>query len=449
MGRLKKSLGGRAVGVRHEMVPKPSRTEQTKRLSMITELRPRQHLERLVEGSPATGKDAEGVREMSHEGLSGVHAVHDEELLETVVGDLALDQPVRNDPVHSTPGFERGIGQHPHGADLCSPIDEIPAAPSNRATDLASRLCVARVRPALRTAEHADPPDPSPHGVQCYDGRGVRTSAPRGRPMKAKTPRAAPARGMLSAMRIVSLCPSITESIIELGQKDTLVGITRFCIHPAPVVRGIEKVGGTKDPKVERIRSLGPDLVLLNEEENRREDYEALVCCLRVEVSFPKTVGQVPDHLRWLGRLIGAEAEAERRASELEEALEVLEARRAAAGRTFRFAYLIWRAPWMAVGPDTYVDDLFRRAGGENVLDLGRGRYPVIELSELERRRADVVLLPDEPFPFRPKHVPEVAREVPSARIDLVSGDDACWHGVRSLRGVALARALLEQNTRG
>lgn len=246
-------------------------------------------------------------------------------------------------------------------------------------------------------------------------------------------------------VRIVSLCPSTTESIIVLGRAEALVGRTKFCIHPADVVAGIEKVGGTKSPKIDRILALEPNLVLLNEEENRRADHDALAPHVRVEVSFPKTVGEVPDHLRWLGRLIDAEGEANVQAAALEAALEDLDGVRAARPKArFRYAYLIWRGPFMAAGAPTYVDDLLGRAGGVNVC-AELGRYPEVELERLD---PDVVLLPDEPFPFAEAHIPEIRALQPSARVELLPGDDCCWHGTRSLQGVQLAQALFARLAR-
>jgi ABC-type Fe3+-hydroxamate transport system substrate-binding protein len=243
-------------------------------------------------------------------------------------------------------------------------------------------------------------------------------------------------------MRLVSLCPSITETLIDLGLAPQLVGITRFCIHPAEVVHGLTKVGGTKDPDVERIVALEPDLVFMNEEENRREDHDALAARCRVVTSFPRRVEDVPAELRRCGALTGTTALAEARAAALEAGLQALRAR---PRRPFRYAYLIWRRPWMAVGGDTYVADLLGEAGGENVFSGAVERYPTITLEALAAARPEVVLLPDEPFPFQERHLPELAEAVPGARLELVSGDDCCWHGVRSLRGVALVGALAER----
>ena len=241
-------------------------------------------------------------------------------------------------------------------------------------------------------------------------------------------------------MRIVSLVPSVTETLIDFGLADRIVGITRFCIHPAQVVRNLPKMGGTKDPKLDRIRAAAPDIVFVNEEENRKEDYEALSEHLRVETAFPRRVDQVPSDLRRIGRLCGTEALAEARASALERALKDVEQTREADARTFSFAYLIWREPWMTLNSDTYVSDLFHRAGGRNVYADAPERYPEITLEDLSLRRPDVVLLPDEPFPFKPTHAAEVGEATGLQGITCISGDDACWHGVRSLRGVRLAR---------
>lgn len=233
------------------------------------------------------------------------------------------------------------------------------------------------------------------------------------------------------------MCPSTTETLVDLGLASSLVGVTRFCIHPADVVRGLVKVGGTKDPDVEAIVALAPDLVLMNAEENRREDHDALAARLRVDVSHPRRVDEIPALLRRWGALTGTVARAEARAVEVEHALAALTAE-AAVVQPWRYLYLIWRGPWMAAGQGTYISDLIGRAGGVNVVE--RPDYPVVDPAALT---PDVVLMPDEPFPFADKHRPELAALLPAARLELVGGDDACWHGVRTLRGLAWLRALV------
>ncbi|MCK6548393.1 helical backbone metal receptor [Myxococcota bacterium] len=231
-------------------------------------------------------------------------------------------------------------------------------------------------------------------------------------------------------MRIVSLCPSTTETLIDLGLADSLVGVTRYCIHPRDVTRALPKIGGTKDPDVDAILRAKPDVVFLNEEENTRAIWETLAAKVDVDVTFPRTVADVPRTLRHFGERTGTRERAEERARALEDALARLEAKVARSSGA-RFAYLIWRDPWMTVNGDTYVSDLLERAGGRNVFGGASVRYPAFELDELAALRPDVVLLPDEPYRFRLRDAAE-----------LVSGDDCCWHGVRSIRGVALAERL-------
>ncbi|MEM7674723.1 MAG: helical backbone metal receptor [Myxococcota bacterium] len=243
-------------------------------------------------------------------------------------------------------------------------------------------------------------------------------------------------------MRIVSLVPSVTETLIDFGLADQLVGITRFCIHPANVVDDLPRVGGTKDPALDKIRAAAPDIIFFNEEENRREDFEALAPTFRVHSGLIRTVAQVPDSLRQIGQICGAASIAEQRACALEEALADLDAR--CAGASFTFAYLIWRRPWMTLNSDTYVSDLLTRGGGRNVFADLPMRYPEITLDDLRARRPNVVLLPDEPFPFKTNHAEELAVTT-GLHIDLISGDDACWHGVRALRGVDLVGQLAQR----
>lgn len=243
-------------------------------------------------------------------------------------------------------------------------------------------------------------------------------------------------------MRLVSLCPSITETLIALGQAQRLVGITRFCIHPAEIVKQLPKIGGTKDPDLQKIREAQPDLIFFNEEENRKEDHEAL-CDLRIDVSYPRRVDEVPADLRRFGALVGAEAPAEQFARTLEQELAAL---KRPAEPTFRFAYMIWRKPWMTVSQDTYVSDLLERAGGQNIFADESQRYPTTSLEALGQGKPDLVLLSDEPFPFAAPHVEEVQAALgPKPQVELVSGDDCCWHGVRSIRGVRLASKLRDR----
>src|SRR3712207_6079394 len=179
-------------------------------------------------------------------------------------------------------------------------------------------------------------------------------------------------------MRLVSLCPSLTELVFDLGRGDDLVGRTKFCVHPVDRVDRVESLGGTKNPKVARILELAPDVVLLNEEENRREDAEALAAAgVRCHVSFPRDVDDTARMVRDIGAVLERREEAERIASDIERrAARVREsARRAPA---VRYAYLIWRKPWMVAGGDTFVAAMLALPGGVNVFASHPERYPTV-----------------------------------------------------------------------
>lgn len=246
-------------------------------------------------------------------------------------------------------------------------------------------------------------------------------------------------------MRIVSLCPSLTELIFDLGRGDDLVGITRWCVHPRPAVDSVEKVGGTKNPDVDRILELEPDLVLLNREENRREDAEALdragVCC---HVSMPRDAVETAAMVREIGVAVDRPGEADEISRRILERAAAA-ARRAAGRPPVPFAYLIWRRPWMAAGGDTYAHALLELAGGRNVFAHRAERYPEIEPAELTAAAPSLVLLSTEPFPFDKSHQTELAAAtgLPAERFYIADGEYLSWHGSRTPAGIDYAVELL------
>jgi ABC-type Fe3+-hydroxamate transport system substrate-binding protein len=248
----------------------------------------------------------------------------------------------------------------------------------------------------------------------------------------------------MAARRVVSLCPSITETIVEIGGRERLVAATRYCTRPRGTLRGLTRVGGTKDPDVAAILGLRPDLVFANEEENRHEDVQALRDAgVEVSVTFPRKVSDVPGDVRRWGRDLGGDcgARGEDLASRIAKELESLEA--VAPPKPFRYAYWIWKDPWMTVSDDTYVADLLRLAGGVNVYGSQAVRYPTSSPPESLARGAEVHFFPDEPFAFRPaRHSEEMARLFPGTERLFVAGDDLCWHGYRTLAGLETVRRL-------
>jgi ABC-type Fe3+-hydroxamate transport system substrate-binding protein len=243
--------------------------------------------------------------------------------------------------------------------------------------------------------------------------------------------------------RIVSLCPSITETLVAIGGLSRLVAATRYCTRPKGMLWGLPRVGGTKDPDLARILDLKPDLVFANEEENRREDVEALRSAgIEVDVSFPRRVAQVPEQIRRWGERLGTADEARALAARVETSLAALQA--PPGPQPFRYAYWIWKDPWMTVSDETYVADLLHLAGGVNVFGGEAQRYPAASPDEALARGADVHFFPSEPFPFRQQRHEALTQEIFGAgpKRLFVEGDDYCWHGVRTLDGLRRMREL-------
>lgn len=245
-------------------------------------------------------------------------------------------------------------------------------------------------------------------------------------------------------MRVVSLVPSTTEMVAALGKADWLVGVTKYCTVGAPP--DVARVGGTKNPALAEIVALRPDLVLVNTEENRPPDIEVLRDAgLNVLESLPKTVTQARDVLIEIGHAVDAEAAAAQMAADIDAALAAAE--QSAPPQRVVALTLIWRKPWMALGPDTYADDLLWRCGFANALSGSDERYPKLEEGLLWG--ADVVLLPSEPYAFGDKDLEGVAELAPDTPTRFVDGELLTWHGPRTAAGLrafsALARDLAGQ----
>jgi len=212
------------------------------------------------------------------------------------------------------------------------------------------------------------------------------------------------------------------------------------------VVAGLPKVGGTKDPDLARILELHPDLILMNGEENRREDYERLAGELPVMLSEPRAVREVPEVVRKIGSIAGAGEAADALAKEIEAAIEELRRLRSVHPKSsYRFAYLIWRKPWISVNADTFAHALLALAGGENVFGQRPVRYPEVTAEALAEAEPELVLLSSEPFPFEPRHADELARltGLTRERFVLADGEYLSWHGARTPDGIDYAAGLI------
>ena len=229
-------------------------------------------------------------------------------------------------------------------------------------------------------------------------------------------------------MRVVSLVPSLTETLFALGAGEAVVGITDFCIFPEGI--DLPRVGGTKTPNIGRIRQLAPDIVYVNIEENLKRHADEIAKFARVIATEPKTIDDVAKLIEMLGANHGCEA----RATEL--VAQVTGNRQPATA--FTFVVPIWKKPWMWCGGDTYVSNLVESVGGRNLL-RDRQRYPAIELAEVLALKPDVVFLPDEPYAFTESDAEAIDARV----IGPFPGHLFTWHGVRTIEGLRFLRASL------
>ena len=242
--------------------------------------------------------------------------------------------------------------------------------------------------------------------------------------------------------RIVSLVPSLTELVCSLGRADRLVGVTRYCVEPAEVVAALPAVGGTKNPDLRRIVGLRPELVLANAEENRREDFQALVDAgVTVWVSFPTTLETAAASIVGVGEAIDARNQAGALAAGIAAA-------RTGTGGQVRVFCPIWRKAWMSFNRDTYAHDLLRCAGGDNVCAGEAQRYPTVDLEAVAGADPEVILLPSEPYPFTERHLEYLRPLAQTAalrnrRVHLIDGKTLSWYGPRTVPALALLRRLL------
>jgi len=229
--------------------------------------------------------------------------------------------------------------------------------------------------------------------------------------------------------RVVSLVPSLTETLFDLGAGDAVAGITDFCIFPEGL--HLPRVGGTKNPHVDQIRALAPDLVYVNLEENLERHAKQIESFAPVFVTEPKTVDDVAALITTLGAIHGRID----RARALNDAL----AHERGAVSTFTFAVPIWKKPWMWCGGDTYVSNLVESIGGRNVL-RDHERYPSLSLDEVVEHKPDIVFLPDEPYAFTSAD----AAEIRGPRvIGPFPGHLFTWHGTRTILGLRFLRSSL------
>lgn len=241
--------------------------------------------------------------------------------------------------------------------------------------------------------------------------------------------------------RIISLIPSVTESLFDLGADEQIAGITSYCVSPRPQVFRKPKIGGTKNPDLGKIRQLEPDLIIANVEENRKEDVLELEKLCDVYLNFPKSVADTKVLLEHLALLTGREAEPYLSAIDL--------AVRGQKPRSGSVLYLIWNDPYWTIGEDTYIADMLRLRGLQNAIQVPDRRYFPLSSEQIEASGSEIVLLPSEPFRFRELHREEFALRFPalpavrSGKILLADGRMTSWFGTRTPNGILYLNRLI------
>ncbi len=228
--------------------------------------------------------------------------------------------------------------------------------------------------------------------------------------------------------KIISLVPSLTELIIELGLKSSLVGRTRFCVEPEGEIEDVPIIGGTKNPRLDKIEEIQPDLVIANKEENRKEDITYLSRQTEVEVTDIASVEDALITIHELGSRLGAPEKAKQLTQNISSLLE-----KRPDERPLQTLYLIWQDPWMSVGKDTYIHDVLQRWNLTNATGYAR-RYPTLTNEQMQKLQPELILLSSEPFPFKEKHVEKLEPMFPDARILTVDGKWFSWYGSRMVK---------------
>ena len=243
--------------------------------------------------------------------------------------------------------------------------------------------------------------------------------------------------------RIVSLVPSQTELLFDLGLNERVVGITKFCVHPQEWFATKQRVGGTKNINIDIIHSLKPDLVLANKEENVKEQIELVEKDYPVWISDVHNLTSALHMIECIGALTNKIGEAYTIKKDIERAFSQLAV---SVFNPFTIAYLIWREPYMTVGGDTFINNMLELCHFRNVF-AGEVRYPPITIQQIQDKKPQLVLLSSEPYPFTEKHIAELSLQIPHTKFMLVNGEMFSWYGSRLQFAANYFKRLQEQVT--
>ncbi|MDC0006845.1 helical backbone metal receptor [Winogradskyella sp.] len=232
--------------------------------------------------------------------------------------------------------------------------------------------------------------------------------------------------------RIVSLVPSQTELLVDLGLETLLVGVTKFCVHPKHLRMSKVVVGGTKQINIEKIIALKPDVILCNKEENSKDIIDALEGVAPIHISDIYTLNNTYELITMYGNIFEVEEKALRLITNIKnentQLQDVIKNK-----PKLKVAYFIWKKPWMVAASKTFIDAMLGEAGFINVFS-NEERYPETDLEHNKLEDADLIFLSSEPFPFKEKHILDLKTRFPKKDIKIVDGELFSWYGSRLLK---------------
>jgi ABC-type Fe3+-hydroxamate transport system substrate-binding protein len=229
--------------------------------------------------------------------------------------------------------------------------------------------------------------------------------------------------------RIISLVPSQTEYLVDIGLENQIVGITTFCVHPPHLRSQKTRVGGTKEPDLDKIRSLNPDFILANKEENRKEDLEILSKDFPVWISDVKNIDDSISMMRSIAELCKRQKKAELLITEIKEGFRKLPVFEA--GTEPSAVYLIWNDPIMTVSGETFIASMLKTVGLLNPFEFESDRYPEVDLKTIQKIAPKYLFLSSEPYPFKRKQKNYFDENLPDTKVMLVDGEMFSWYGSR------------------
>ena len=240
--------------------------------------------------------------------------------------------------------------------------------------------------------------------------------------------------------RIISLVPSQTELLYDLGLEDEVIGITKFCIHPTKWFKLKKRIGGTKNIDIELVRELKPNLIIANKEENTKEQIEQLFAIAPVWTSDVNCLSGAFDMIEKIGAITNKVESATNLNTEIQQSFQHL----SKLEMPKNVCYLIWQNPYMTIGGDTFINDILQRCGLKNVFS-DTNRYPIITIQEMKDANPEIILLSSEPYPFKAKHIDALQLQFPNTNIKLVDGEMFSWYGSRLLKSVNYFNSLLKE----